>query len=66
MSFIYPYSGWLPFSILKFTKKGFFRKVLDVIKFCSKFLPNFGGFDNVDLENNYAIEHVKFGVLEAV
>ena len=27
-----------------------------VIKFCSKFIPEFYGLDNVDLQNNYAIE----------
>ena len=26
-----------------------------LMKFCSKFLPDFQGLDNVDLQNNYAI-----------
>ena len=40
--------------------------ILYVIKFCSKFLPDSHGLDNVDLQNNYAIEIMKWVVFEAV
>ena len=41
-------------------------EILYVIKFCSKFLLDFYGYDNVDLQNNYAIELMKWVVFEAV
>ena len=33
--------------------------ILYVIKFCSKFLFDFYGLGNIDLQNNYVIELIK-------
>ena len=40
--------------------------ILDVIKFCLKFLPNFYGLGNVDLQNNHAIELMRWVVFEVM
>ena len=40
--------------------------ILHMIKFCSIFLLEFYGLDNVDLQSNYAIERMKWVVLETV
>ena len=40
--------------------------ILYAIKFCSKFLPDFYGLDDVDLQYNYEIELMKWVVFEAV
>ena len=40
--------------------------ILYVIKVCSKFFSAYYGLDNVDLQNNYAIEIMKWVVFEAV
>ena len=40
--------------------------ILYVIKFCSKFLPDFYSLDNVDLQNKNVIELMEWVVYEAV
>ena len=68
---------WSKYIILNFKKLLIIHKentkeistmtvILYVIKVCSKLFLAYCGLDNVDLQNNYAIEIMKWVVFEAV